>query len=181
MNDWNEQTKGIMHLLVTPLCDRECPYCCNKQYDLKDIPYATDEEFRQCHTVCLTGGEPFKYANPAYISSWIKSKYRNIKKVYVYGNAAESYDYLNVMSVFSTTLNEIDGVTLSIKTPLDKWCFENMVNNPRLAPFFKQDGWSNLLYVFDDLNPESQGNFKVIKRGWQKSFKPDEHSFFRKV
>ena len=43
LNDRTDKTKGIIHLMVTSLCDRNCPYCCNKQYDLNDIPYVTDE------------------------------------------------------------------------------------------------------------------------------------------
>ena len=46
LNPRTEKTKKVMHLMVTSLCDRDCKYCCNKQYDLNSIPYATDEELR---------------------------------------------------------------------------------------------------------------------------------------
>ena len=55
LNEYNEKTKGIIHLLVTSLCNRICEFCCNKQYDLNSIPYVTDEELKNCHTLCLTG------------------------------------------------------------------------------------------------------------------------------
>lgn len=50
LNPRTEKTKKVMHLMVTSLCDRDCKYCCNKQYDLNSIPYATDEELRGVET-----------------------------------------------------------------------------------------------------------------------------------
>ena len=46
LNERNENTKGIIHLLTTALCNRDCKYCCNKQYDMNEIPYVTDSELR---------------------------------------------------------------------------------------------------------------------------------------
>ena len=37
--------KPVMHLLITDKCDRDCKWCCNKQYDVNDIPVATKEEY----------------------------------------------------------------------------------------------------------------------------------------
>ena len=59
LNERNENTKGVIHLLTTTLCNRDCKYCCNKQYDMNEILYVTDSELREAHTLCLTGGEPF--------------------------------------------------------------------------------------------------------------------------
>jgi hypothetical protein len=180
LNDWNEKTEGVMHLLVTPLCARDCPHCCNKQYSLHDVPYATEEEFCRCHTVCLTGGEPFKYADPAQIAIWLKSRRPNVEKVYVYGNAFEAYAYLERHSPES--LWAIDGLSLSIKTPLDREFFERMANERSpISKILRKDGMSNVLYVFDSLDPKESGNFRVLPRAWQEDFKPDEGSFFRKL
>ena len=54
--------------MVTSLCNRDCKYCCNKQYDLNDIPYVTDEELREAETLCITGGEPFAFTKPGDVS-----------------------------------------------------------------------------------------------------------------
>jgi hypothetical protein len=45
--------KPVMHLLITDKCDRDCKWCCNKQYDVNDIPVATKEEYESVNTVCL--------------------------------------------------------------------------------------------------------------------------------
>ena len=115
-----------IHLLITPLCDRDCKYCCNKQYDLNSVPYATKEELENAELVCLTGGEPFKYSNPNEIANYLKSKY-HVKKVVVYSNAFEFNQYVvnyNQYVVNYNSLNYIDGVTISIKTEKDRKAFE---------------------------------------------------------
>lgn len=65
--------KPVMHLLITDKCDRDCKWCCNKQYDVNDIPSATKEEYESVNTVCLTGGEPFEYSIPSDVATWLKS------------------------------------------------------------------------------------------------------------
>ena len=69
LNERNENTKGIIHLLTTTLCNRDCKYCCNKQYDMNEILYVTDSELREAHTLCLTGGEPFLYTDPCALQN----------------------------------------------------------------------------------------------------------------
>ena len=81
LNDRNEETKGIIHLMITAKCDRNCPNCCNNQYSLDDIPVVTEEELQEAHTIYLTGGEPFAYAYPTTLARRLKSKYPNIKTV----------------------------------------------------------------------------------------------------
>lgn len=110
-----------MHILITSLCDRDCKYCCNKQYDLSKIPYPTKEEFEKSELVCLTGGEPFKYSNPDEIAHYLKDKF-NIKKIIVYTNAYEFVQYLTK----GNCLNYIDGVTVSIKNQKDKKAWESL-------------------------------------------------------
>ena len=84
----------IIHLLVTDRCDRDCKYCCNKQYNLEKVPVITKEELSQADMVLLTGGEPFAYANPPVIAGTIKKFFPNIKKIIVYTNALELYKYI---------------------------------------------------------------------------------------
>lgn len=94
LNVKTDITKKIIHLMVTPLCNRNCKYCCNKQYDINNIPYVTDEELREAEVLCLTGGEPFLFTNPCWIARYYKKRYSNIKRIYVYTNAKELYLWL---------------------------------------------------------------------------------------
>ena len=83
LNPKNDKTKEVIHLLVTSLCNRDCKYCCNKQYDLAQIPYVTEEELNDCKTLCLTGGEPFLYTDPCEIAYYYKQRFNNIKNIYM--------------------------------------------------------------------------------------------------
>ena len=173
LNDRTEFTKGVIHLLVTSLCNRNCRYCCNKFYSLDDIPQVTDEELQDAHTICITGGEPFAYSNPVAISSFLKTHYPNIKRVIVYSNALELFEYLeNGGNVFG-----LDGLSISIKNHQDKRAFEKMIVTYRGL----EDLYNNYLYVFSDLFPIAHGNFTVIPREWQKEFVPANDSIFRRV
>lgn len=175
-NERNEKTKKVIHLMVTSLCDRDCMYCCNKQYDLKDIPYVTDEELKEAETLCLTGGEPFLFTQPDAIAMYYKHRYPNIKNIYVYTNATEFADYI-VCHPYEGFRN-IDGFTVSIK---DGWDFASANNVFKLHKNIFKDK-SNILYYFmDRFDPEKIENFQVIKRSWQEDFKPADDSIFRKV
>lgn len=118
LNERNENTKGVIHLLTTTLCNRDCKYCCNKQYDMNKILYVTDSELREAHTLCLTGGEPFLYTDPCAMAKHYKLRYRNIQNVYVYTNALELAQWLQ-----THTLHDIDGLNISIKTKADSSTF----------------------------------------------------------
>lgn len=173
LNEKNEYTEKVIHLMVTSLCKRDCPYCCNKQYDLNSIPYVTDEELSRCHTLCITGGEPFAFANPSEIAKYYKEKYKNIKNVYVYTNAYELYNYMNI---HNGSIYSIDGLNISIKDKRDLVVFDHM-----LYTITASSKLSNRLYVFNDLMPKNTEGVNIIKREWQKEFVPADDSIFRKI
>jgi hypothetical protein len=45
-----------LRLLITKACPRNCAGCCNKDWDLDNLPVAND--YRGYRTIMLTGGEP---------------------------------------------------------------------------------------------------------------------------
>ena len=171
--------KPVMHLLITDKCDRDCKYCCNKQYDVNSIPIATQEEFESVDTICLTGGEPFKYGEPCGIALWLKSKYPNIKNVYVYTNAEPLDEWLemNEYNRFGIPgFAALDGLSVSIKTIKDLSAFKVLAVHPLIKRLK-----SNYLYVMNGLYPAYVGNFKLIKREWQEDFKPADNCIFRRI
>lgn len=178
LNEKNENTEKVIHLLVTTLCDRNCKYCCNKQYSFDEIPTVTDEELRNAEIICLTGGEPFKYSAPNEIAEKLKRDYKNIKAVYVYTNAVELGQYI-VEKDSDGQFNYIDGVNVSIKCKADADAFLDYIVNVKAIKKMK----SNLLYVFDNLLPKGTdvGNFVWKDRTWQPDFKPASDSIFRRI
>lgn len=172
LNEWNENTSGVIHLMVTPLCNRDCPYCCNKQYDMNSIPVVSEKELLAAHTLCLTGGEPFAYANPVAIAGYYKRHYRNIEKIYVYTNAKELYFWLD----YDSSLGAIDGLNISIKSKSDQITF-NLISK-----FYRISTTENRLYIFNNLYPkEIPVNFEVFEREWQTEFVPANDSIFRRM
>lgn len=162
------------HIMVTSLCSRDCKYCCNKQYDLNEIPYITNEELDQMKHIYVTGGEPFAYSNPCEIASLLKSRHKNIESVVVYTNALELAYHL----VYEGEIYAINGVTISIKNDADEFAFRNtIVNHPKILRLP-----SNRLYVFPGHeNVECPPQFTKIEREWQKKFIPAPNCIFRKL
>ena len=175
LNEKNENTVKNIHLMVTSLCDRYCPYCCNKQYDLSTIPQVSKEELRHAENIFLTGGEPFTFSQPAEIADCLKRKYKNIKKVIVYTNAYELYCYLTREG----SLGHIDGLTVSLKEYKDKDYFEGILTYLKDYPKCR----SNRLYYFSDFLIEGldTSGFEVFAREWQPNFVPAPDSIFRRI
>lgn len=173
LNKKTDKTKRIIHLLVTNLCQRDCKYCCNKQYDMNEIEYVTDEELKDAEILCLTGGEPFLFANPCEIAKYYKIRYPNIKRVYVYTNSMELAYYIQN----GNKIKYIDGVNVSIKSYKDAYMFDEVIaNNEDILSL-----QSNLLYVFDNLYQNTPKGFTVIDRKWQENFMPANDSIFRRI
>lgn len=173
LNDRTQKTQGVIHLMVTTMCARDCPYCCNKQYDLNEVPLATDEELDNAHTVFITGGEPFQFTDPCNIAETLKFKHPNIEKVIVYTNAIE-------YAIWSSRneLHSIDGVNVSIKNSTDLEFFERCIANDSQTLGLK----NNRLYLFDvTLMPKYLNGFELIHRKWQEEFEPAEDSIFRRI
>ena len=200
LNDKNEKTEKITHLMVTSLCDRDCKYCCNKQYDLSTIPQVTDDELSKAHTVCLTGGEPFIYSQPIEIANWLKKKYPNIEKVYVYTSAVEFSLYMDQnMHSMDPFLKGIDGVNLSVKENGEIPFMHRSIDHLYLYyKKFRAIDMNNRIYAFTNVYDEAIKlssfvfafidsdfleccRFDVIKREWQKDFIPADDSIFRRI
>ena len=176
LNEKNEQTKRIIHLLITEKCNRTCPYCCNKQYDMSTIENVTEQELSECETIFLTGGEPFAYADPCDIAKNLKLAYPNIKNVFVYTNAFELSQYLK-----NYDIHDIDGLTISIKNAIDEHSYnKRIVNNKQI-----QNLKSNRVYLFEYTYGKGinryDPNFDVRSRKWQQDFRPAPDSIFRKM
>lgn len=172
MTEQIDEKSQIIHLMVTEKCLRNCEHCCNNQYDLNEIPYITQEEYENAHTILLTGGEPVEFTDPSDIAMRIKRKYPNIKNVYVYANAYE----LDCYFFMGGSTDWIDGFSISIKDKQDLYQFNKfLARNKKL-----QNLKSNRVYYFDDLKPVKLKFFDYWHRDWQEKFVPAEDSIFRR-
>lgn len=175
LNEKNDNTKEVIHLMITDKCNRKCPDCCNNQYNINDIPIITSEELSEAKRIYLTGGEPFAYSNPNEIARLLKTFFPNIEKIIVYTNALELFDYIIKEG---TSLSDIDGLTISIKDSRDSFIFRNhLVNNKEILRLS-----NNRLYVFKGFEDiECPASFHKSVREWQKEFVAAPNSIFRRV
>ncbi len=183
LNPRTEKTKKVMHLMVTSLCDRDCKYCCNKQYDLNSIPYATDEELRGVETLCLTGGEPFAYTKPNAIAYHYKHKYPNIMRVIVYTN---TYELWSSSIINRAPLGNIDGLNISIKNLGDYLVLDDIIQDKEVCSLplnriyvFNEERYEDTMHLLTKYDKLSR--FEVIRREWQEDFKPADDSIFRRI
>ena len=160
-----------LHLVVTTLCIRNCKYCCNNNYDLQNLEYASDDDFINADMLCLTGGEPFLYANPCNLAKRYRRTYPNLKSIVVYTNAKELLYYLN----HGGKIHDIDGVNISVKDLDDIESLKVLyfTDQIRQLPM-------NLIYDFTGKIPSNFVFGKMIKREWQENFVPAPDCVFKR-
>lgn len=165
-----------MHIMITTLCNRNCKYCCNREYPFDEIPTATKADFMASNYICLTGGEPFLFTNPNEYAKKFKKDYPHIEKVWVYSNAVELRDYLQKYP--TAQLDSLDGISCSIKMRDDIYAFKELITDPRIMNLP-----DNLCYVFNNLVDTKQifGNFRMVDREWQEKFVPADNCIFRRI
>ena len=99
-----------LRLLVTEKCNRNCQKCCNKQYDLKNLPICKD--YTPYGEISLTGGEPMLV--PQIVRTIIlKIRTTNPCPIYLYTAKVDK-----IQSVLST-LFFIDGIVLTLHKQKD--------------------------------------------------------------
>ena len=168
-----------IHLVVTEQCDRNCKYCCNRGYDIGEIPHVTEQEMRECKHLFLTGGEPFTYSNPCNLARKYRELYPNIEMIVVYTNVAELYHYLRE----GGKIHSVDGLNMSIKDRTDYEAFKRLTRDyPHV--FTSQFLTKNLLLVmWDGVELDvfrGLGPTMVVRREWQEHFVAADNCLFRR-
>lgn len=100
-----------LRLLLTEDCDRSCPGCCNKDWDLDALGVC--DSFDGYSEVLITGGEPMLY--PDRVLTLIRKirRHNPATKIYVY---TAKVDYTRAAL---EVLNAADGMTLTLHEPDD--------------------------------------------------------------
>lgn len=175
--------------MVNNTCTNDCPLCCNKQYDVEEIPVVTVEELKSIDTICLTGGAPMLGLQQlANFTSNLERSYRNIKNVFIYMNGAELFSFYNFDEGMTRKLFERFpwntkvryGLTMSPKCRKD-W--------DAIRKFSElMDAWkSNRIYCFSKADVASAeaifhiGEVEIVRREWQQNFVPAPNTIFRRL
>lgn len=99
-----------LRLLVTNKCCKDCPMCCNKNFNIDSIPGL--DSLLQYDEVSITGGEPMLVDNNVLIEL-IKLLHTMGKKVYLY-TAVATVDTID-LGIYSF----LDGITLTLHSNED--------------------------------------------------------------
>ena len=143
-----------LRLLVTDKCNRSCQGCCNKQWDLANLPICKD--FRGYDQILLTGGEPMLHIAQLINTIGTIRKQTNTP-IYLYTAKADHPTFLNVV------LTLVDGITLTLH---DKSDIEPFLALQEYLKYHKPESKSLRLNIF---HPISLAPEQLV--GWQ--VKPD--------
>jgi pyruvate formate-lyase activating enzyme-like uncharacterized protein len=117
-----------LRLLITEDCNRNCEGCCNKDWDLENLPIATN--LNGYEEVLITGGEPMLYPDRVVgIARLITDPDTDI---FMYTSKIDVPE--DVMYV----LRYIDGITVTLHEPEDAKLIvplDRMIKSWREAPF----------------------------------------------
>lgn len=94
-----------LRLLLSEECNRNCVGCCNKDWDLKNLP--TENDFSEYDIIMLTGGEPM--LNPGLIMKTVE-RIRKVNDCPIYLYTAKVNNILDTITV----LDAVDGITLTL-------------------------------------------------------------------
>ena len=95
-----------LRLLLWEDCGKSCPGCCNKDWNLKELPIATS--LLPYDEIILTGGEPMLYPDLLQRTIGEIQATTNSPKIYLYTANTKNYDKL------INILINIDGITVTL-------------------------------------------------------------------
>lgn len=101
-----------LRLLMTQECDRNCPGCCNKDWDLENLPKFRCGEVQNYSSIIITGGEPLLFGEELLNNiTWFKSSTKAPVIVYT--------AMLRRIELFQRVLSTCDGITLTLHENYD--------------------------------------------------------------
>ena len=163
-----------LRLLLFEDCNRNCPGCCNKDWDLKNLP--VEKDFSEYDIVMLTGGEPMLY--PHLVLAMI-GEVRKQSEAQVYVYTAKVDDLVSSAIV----LDRADGITLTLHTQDDVEKFLHFNTLISQSPSLKE-GKSLRLNVFKDIvvwGNTSRWNVKYDIEWIEDCPLPEDEKFARMV
>ena len=162
-----------LRLLITEECNRNCPGCCNKDWDLSTLPIETD--FTGYDEILITGGEPM--LEPQRVMD-VATAIRIIApytKIYMYTAKTEPvYDILEAMLV-------LDGITVTLHVQHDVQALAGLDHLLAMEPDLAYK--SLRLNVFNDITLCKLQSPWVVKRDmvWIPNCPLPENEVFKKL
>lgn len=108
-----------LRLLFTEKCNRSCPGCCNKEWDLKSLPKC--ERCDGFDEILITGGEPLLIFSELLDLVW-NIRRESKAKIFLYTAVLDSYRINRILRV-------VDGITLTLHEEKDLIYFKILEHN----------------------------------------------------
>jgi hypothetical protein len=123
-----------LRLLLHTECKKSCEYCCNKKWDLVNLPKVVS--FKGYKEIMLTGGEPMLY--PYLIIDAIYMIREEDKTVPIYLYTADVSDVYSLI----TLLRMLNGLTVTLHNQSDVESFKRCNS---FIDYTKRIGWEKSL------------------------------------
>lgn len=100
-----------LRLLFTRVCPRTCPGCCNKDWNLSNLPsfVENEESLKDFKEVLITGGEPLLFPSVLYAQCMNIRRLAPHIKIFIYTAFTRSWDSRRLK-----LLEIVDGFTITI-------------------------------------------------------------------
>lgn len=96
-----------LRLLVTDKCHNSCPMCCNKQYNLKDLPVVDKWDYDE---IMITGGEPLMANKGAHQLISLLDSIRSVWKAMGHTGVIYLYTASHRVDLIVKVLKYVDGI-----------------------------------------------------------------------
>lgn len=137
--------KRTLRLIYTPICNRNCAGCCNKDFDLPNLPRPTHFDYDE---IFITGGEPLLFYDE--VVGFIKALRLITKaKIYLYTAHIACGSAMALVDMIKIT----DGITLTLHEERDWGYFLQFEFATKDNPEYFE-GKSLRLNIFKEVNPD---------------------------
>jgi organic radical activating enzyme len=150
--------KKQLRLLVTDKCNRSCVGCCNKQWNLNELPIANMDELNMYELIMITGGEPLLF------DTQLRKLLTNLQSVSAPKILYTANPIVELIYLFVDKL--LDGVTITLHTADDINIF--LLFDTALHSIQHYDTYDTLslrVNIFNEVNISSLGtlfcNWKI--------------------
>lgn len=164
MNRTKMEKNRKLRLLVTSDCPNACPLCCNKQFDIKDIPVVDNWNYEE---IMITGGEPLLYPNRleklCKAIREVTEQMGSRPKIYLYTARPEWSSFERAVNYYA------DGIVVAPHSVTDIKYFRQTNNNLLKYRYGKYLECSLRLKVFPEVKdalPENLKCWKVEQAEW---------------
>lgn len=117
-------TKNKLRLIVTDQCHNNCPLCCNRQFNMDEVPVVSRWDYDE---ICITGGEPIsvnkKFHQLVELIDGIRAVWKGMGhsgKIYIYTSTRRA-------DLLFKVLPHVDGIVYTIHNAHESYTLQHFI------------------------------------------------------